>query len=665
LDLAATKLLAIDGLRKFHDALKTGKEKDDFRRHLRRYAQIYLPDSPFEVSTTNRYTIVTYEAAVTARRFIKRGESIKYLSGIPVMITAKEEEEMTQRKKDFSIVVSSRNKCTSLFMGPARFANHDCDANARLVITSQSTIEIFANRDIFTGDEITVTYGDNYFGEDNCECLCHTCEKNLVNGWEQPEGDGAALEQVQNSIEEVSEEGYSLRRRRRADSTARDSRTPSRTPDIRPRISRSRTKTLKMESSRIPSGSPAPESLLRQKRRREIDALSSPPITPVKRQRMGQALDDTPIPAPVSLSRRSCEGESSSDASGPTSDLNAGESVMTDVTTPEEEVKEPQLSLHSPDLTPVKPIAVPTLKMEESYSSISDLDAASGSNLVPRAEPLLPSIESALANGPALATGIPAAEIPEKDSDVEIIPPEDLDRIVIPPPLTPASKTVPTALSRLDSAEPETPDLPTKRSRGRPKGGNRGKKTAERVSPRASTTTESNSLEKAESPAPTTDDEENTLPKRFRRPGDYTLTPLLLSEAETAWILCTICNDAFVQHDAYFTRSACPRCERHSKLYGYQWPKTQKDGKHDKEERILDHREIHRFLDPEDEAKIRGRKYPYAQSQAKAAAKKAAAKPIVKKKRSIARDGDYNDTESGDEETGASPRTWKKRQVRA
>ncbi len=85
-------------------------------------------------------------------------------------------------------------------------------------------------------------------------------------------------------------------------------------------------------------------------------------------------------------------------------------------------------------------------------------------------------------------------------------------------------------------------------------------------------------------------------------PGDYTLTAVLLSEPESAWIYCTICNTAFVQRDAYYTKSACPRCERHSKLYGYVWPKTVREGARDTEERILDHRTIHRFLGAGDEA---------------------------------------------------------------
>lgn len=43
-------------------------------------------------------------------------------------------------------------------------------------------------------------------------------------------------------------------------------------------------------------------------------------------------------------------------------------------------------------------------------------------------------------------------------------------------------------------------------------------------------------------------------------------------------------------------------------MYGYIWPKTDKEGKSDKEERVLDHRTIHRFLDHYDERKARGRK---------------------------------------------------------
>jgi histone-lysine N-methyltransferase SUV420H len=152
-------LLALPGLKKFSHSLKTDKEKDDFRKHLRKYINIYLPDCPFEVSSTNRYTVVTQEASVTARRYIKKGEVVKYLCGIQVIMTEEEEEHIKSSRRDFSIVVSSRNKSASLFLGPARFANHDCDANSRLMTTGSAGMEIIAVRDIEIGEEITVSYG--------------------------------------------------------------------------------------------------------------------------------------------------------------------------------------------------------------------------------------------------------------------------------------------------------------------------------------------------------------------------------------------------------------------------------------------------------------------------------------------------------------------------
>ena len=186
---AHKNLLQLSGIQKFCRALKTEDEKEHFERHLRKYANIYLPDCPFEVGTTNRYTIMTAEAAIIARKPIRKGEPVKYLSGIQVEMTEKEEKELSSRT-DFSIVLSSRRKRPSLFLGPARFANHDCDANARLNTTGPHGIHIVACKDIAVGDEITVIYGEDYFGVDNCECLCGTCESLTRNGWD-PRGAAA------------------------------------------------------------------------------------------------------------------------------------------------------------------------------------------------------------------------------------------------------------------------------------------------------------------------------------------------------------------------------------------------------------------------------------------------------------------------------------------
>lgn len=507
LEAAEKKLLATSGIRKFLNGLKTDKEKEDFRRHLRRYAQIYLPDCPWEVNSTNRYTIVTHEAAITARRCIRRNESIKYLSGIQVNITPEEEKEIAVRKKDFSIVVSSRNKCTSLFMGPARFANHDCDANAKLVTKSHAGIEIIATRNIDVGDEITVTYGENYFGEDNCECLCQSCENGLRNGW-APE-DGAAA--VRTSVEEEKIESYSLRRRRRDDSVGGSSRTSSVTPVIRPRVPKTRTKSSRLSFARDSVvQSPTPD-IMPHGRKRPIDVLASPPLTPAKK--LKHLVEPPPAQSAPSSSRSTSRSGSSS----------TGDVIETDVTSPEKESPEPVLP------TPSKEVKEVELRQDPTSTAV-DLTPMSLETILNA-----PTTEELRPGEPVMAASVEMTE-----------------------------------------------EVEAQETQGTPKA---RKKYERRVFIK-----------------------QNTPPAQLRTPGDYVLTPLLLSEPAMAWIQCSNCPTYFVQQNAYFTRSSCPRCERHSKIYGYVWPKTDKAGANDKEERVLDHRLIHRFLDSNDERKARGRK---------------------------------------------------------
>jgi histone-lysine N-methyltransferase SUV420H len=231
---AVQQLLRLPGLRKFVQSLKDEKERDQFTRHLRRYASIYMPDCPFEVTTTNRYTITDHEASVTARRDINPREEIKYLTGVQVAMTEEQEKTLELARKDFSLVISSRKKTRSLFLGPARFANHDCDANAKLSTKGYDGMQIVAVKHIKAGDEITVSYGEDYFGDDNEECLCQSCESEQVNGWaplrpkeenEDEEDDEEDKEHDQTGKEQLQDEGSSSPRgkRKRSVSTKDDS----------------------------------------------------------------------------------------------------------------------------------------------------------------------------------------------------------------------------------------------------------------------------------------------------------------------------------------------------------------------------------------------------------------------------------------------------------
>ncbi|CAO3616182.1 unnamed protein product [Mucor fragilis] len=54
---------------------------------------------------------------------------------------------------------------------------HDCDANCEFTSPHLNTISFKVQRDIRRGEEMTVYYGDHYFGIDNCECRCVSCER--------------------------------------------------------------------------------------------------------------------------------------------------------------------------------------------------------------------------------------------------------------------------------------------------------------------------------------------------------------------------------------------------------------------------------------------------------------------------------------------------------
>ncbi|KFY28924.1 hypothetical protein V493_02676 [Pseudogymnoascus sp. VKM F-4281 (FW-2241)] len=547
---AEAQLLQLPGLRKYMDSLPPGKERDDFRKHMRRYVNIYLPDCPFEITSTNRYTVVTHEASVTARRLIKKGETVRYLCGVQVIMTKEEEADINQRRRDFSIVVSSRNKSASLFLGPARFANHDCGANAELMRTGAAGMEIIAVRDIEIGDEITVTYGDNYFGEDNCECLCKTCEDNRENGWELEDDDAAAsTPATKPSVEPTTEVigSYSLRRRR--SDFVDFSRTPSAAPDLRPRVPKGTPKrssrTAKEPTS--PELSPSQQLTESNKKREWRDEASTVGQDMArKRQCTEGTIKEECIPA------RDLDGlystpESSRASSvfesrhGSAQMLPSHDSNLTDTTSVDEDtitVRPLRKKSHSRLRKDVREQSSPSSTNADNFGSDSTLAIA----------------EFAGEIGAAIAS-----------------------------------------IAKVAATDPDAVEPKSSRKLKRP--------STKLLTKTLASTTKKRKYVKKKAPAVTDVDHAPEI----RKPGDYVLTPLLLAQPASAWISCKICDEYFVQLDAYLTRSSCPRCERHSKLYGYQWPKTDKEGREDSEERILDHRTIHRFIRPDEERSIRKR----------------------------------------------------------
>ncbi|RFU24545.1 hypothetical protein B7463_g11791, partial [Scytalidium lignicola] len=596
---AEAQLLKLPGLRKFFLNLKTDKEKNDFRQHLRKYINIYLPDCPFEVSSTNRYTVVTHEAAVTARRSIRKGEVIKYLSGIQVIMTPEEEEYIGLSRRDFSIVISSRNKTASLFLGPARFANHDCGANARLMTSGTAGMDIIAVRDIDIGEEITVTYGEDYFGEDNCECLCKSCEDNCRNGWQAPdESNGSAILPKQSIEQEPLLDGYSLRRRRRLDSSS-TSRVSSMTPEIniRPFVPKKTPSLMSRFKEHI---SPSKKS-------------QSPTIEPrlktLKRKRDAE-LVDLLTPSEQFQSDPKIKVENSDE----TTVAMSCPPVIKPVTSPLKGKREYEL-LGVPLSPSRKRPKSPSTEVRGVDHSVTDkISGESPSSLGSSSRPQSLSPES----GADDLTGTDATSVDEETIVVE----EEETTIVVSPKthhnstfqaIADTDKTVPLEQAISDESlivgdstsadhpafqEDDTASILSELDSNLEF--NEATMTAE---PKV---TQDTSQKKKKMVVPVANTDMDHAPK-IRVPGDYILNPALLAEPASAWINCKICESSFIQKDAYFTRSSCPRCERHSKLYGYMWPKTDKEGRDDSEERILDHRTVHRFLRPSEERSIRRR----------------------------------------------------------
>jgi histone-lysine N-methyltransferase SUV420H len=515
---AVQKLLQLPGLRRFVNSLKDERDQDQFKRHLRRYVNIYMSDCQFEVTTTNRYMITEHEASITARRDINPREEIKYLTGVQVAMTEEQEKVLELARKDFSLVISSRKKTRSLFLGPARFANHDCDANAKLTTKGYDGMQIVAVKPIFEGEEITVSYGEDYFGDDNEECLCNTCESLQQNGWApmkrvEPNDDDDNDNEMQNADEGhtneiTSEAASSSMKRPRDDSIDED---PSRDSTPTP-------KRAKFEEKTSPNKQHT-SNLLRKTTLKKAHSTSS-----LRQELPVSSIEDPAInldkssEIPRENRNQQCEGLLT---------------VNTD------------LISSSREPSPQSSTAAASPKSTHSSTD---------------------------------ATSIDEDHAHEVSDDKEKVDPQTIqDRLALGVAIVKEEITTTTIVKRKPRAT-----LRTTRSKSRFDVQNR-----------------------VGTPITIEEGDEAEYVENTRKPGDYMTSNALLSAKYSKWVNCQTCDTDFVQQDGYNTRKECPRCERHSKLYGFPWPKTEKEGKHDKEERIRDHRTVHRFVNPDEERQLK------------------------------------------------------------
>ncbi|KAL6717071.1 histone lysine methyltransferase Set9 [Lecanora helva] len=627
---AELALLELSGLKKYVSLLRTDRERDDFRRHMRKYINIWLPDCPFEVSTTNRYTIVTHEAAITARRPIKKGETIKYLCGNKVQMTPEEESDLDITRRDFSVVMTSRKKTPSLFLGPARFANHDCKANAKLVPRGSEGMLVVSEREINVGDEITVNYGEHYFGEDNCECLCATCEAAGVGGWP---GEGKREASSGSSTPEEDSETETPKSPPSAGAKRRESPTESSLTSLT---------SLDSHVDENVQGDPP-----RKKRRISVerdaapvdiglseDTLLSPTAKIVKGgsplrnvlnvEDIVVGSDSNPQPH-LSLKEAGQHGKTTSEDDALLSRIRAalpgcGTSKKSAYRQSEPEVPIPNVqadALSTGEDMPYRfssPFSFLTGRTSSNASSKRHKQffhrSKTNHSQVKSRKPSLgtSSLSSAGRNSTFdnLFPKPPSSATTPSTNLAYAIDWNTAGKPTFWPFSSGSSSALSSPLSSLTSiAEIDDTTLtvtPKRRRKGRGRWGG---------GPRNNTIAQSHLSAKITKPKPTAPRTprkicavqptiELEIPSH-RTPGDYIRTRLLLGESHSRWVDCRTCEACWVQANGYQTRKECPRCERHSKLYGYQWPKTEKAGKYDDEERVMDHRTVHRFIPPEEE----------------------------------------------------------------
>ena len=537
---AERRLLGMTGLKRYLSKLPNDQEREWFLRHLRKYIAMYLPDCPFEVTTTNRYTITNDEAAVCARQDIRRGHEIKYLSGTLVAMTREEELDLGLTRKDFSIVMSSRKKTPSFFLGPARFANHDCDANARLTIRGNEGMQIVAARDIEIGEEITVSYGENYFGIGNCECLCFTCELATRNGWSPRRGSESesSTPELDERDDELTDDGTPCNRKPTEHlAPPRDIANPHDRP-------LSNAVDPDVEDACLLSGNVELAELAAK--------LNSHPV--VEEPRNAEMADAEPTDCESSTSRATEESQRWSTSTAQTS-ISGNE------------------TRGQPNIESV---------LTSNNASSSDVGTAAEQRPGRARKRKYP-----VSNVPCVQDQSPAAQGPchrgrkRKSHVVDIPSGEDYPSVGennTAEQESCCSKRRMNQMSNVTSHEDQPSDVTIKPRRIR--------KRKNRISAARSV---------------------EDQPPRARFPGDYRRTRKLLVLPYDRWVECGTCDSWFVQKNSYHsyqTRRECPRCERHSKLYGFQWPKTDKEGPLDDEERVMDHRTIHRFLHNDESAQI-------------------------------------------------------------
>lgn len=102
---------------------------------------MFLPKAGFEIVRSTRYSSGRTEVKVCSTRKWMPGDELRHCSGYVATLTPEEDKHLTHTaKRDFSVMYSTSRQASCLFLGPARFVNHDCNPNVKVRHAARSHV---------------------------------------------------------------------------------------------------------------------------------------------------------------------------------------------------------------------------------------------------------------------------------------------------------------------------------------------------------------------------------------------------------------------------------------------------------------------------------------------------------------------------------------------
>ena len=171
------QLLDCEWAREVTASMGLGKEeKKELESHLEKYLLGLTDEREFALVKTTRYAMEGYEGAkILAKKEVEKGKKIETLLGKTAAIREDQEEMLRNRGVDTSCIIKSQ-KSLLIVNGPVCFINHDCRPNCEFYRLPSGDICFEAKRKIKLDEELTMDYGAGYFGRNQKNCQCQTCE---------------------------------------------------------------------------------------------------------------------------------------------------------------------------------------------------------------------------------------------------------------------------------------------------------------------------------------------------------------------------------------------------------------------------------------------------------------------------------------------------------